>query len=67
MGAADLAEAETLGQILGPSFAADQMPEVIGKLIDVYLENRTDEELFIDTFERIGIQPFKERVYAANN
>ncbi|MFZ2289665.1 MAG: nitrite/sulfite reductase [Halopseudomonas yangmingensis] len=56
-----------IGQILGPSFAADQMPDVIGKLIDVYLENRTDEELFIDTFERIGIQPFKERVYAANN
>lgn len=40
------------------------MPEVIEKLITVYTENRTEEELFIDTYRRIGIDPFKERVYA---
>ena len=57
----------TLGQILGPSFAQDEMPDVIGKIIQVYLDHRTEEERFIDTFRRIGIDPFKERVYAASH
>jgi len=56
----------SLGQILGPSFAQEVMPDVIEKLIDVYVEKRTEDERFIDTFRRIGIEPFKERVYAAN-
>ncbi len=56
-----------IGQILGPSFAAEQMPAVIRKVVDVYVEQRTEEEQFIDTFQRIGMDPFKERVYAANN
>lgn len=54
----------SLGDVLGPSFGADDMPAVIQKLVDVYVENRTDEELFIDTYRRIGATPFKERVYA---
>lgn len=54
-----------IGKILGPSFAADQMPKVVQKLIDVYVENRTPEERFIETYERVGMAPFKERVYAA--
>ena len=57
----------SLGQILGPSFAQDSMPDVIEKIISVYVEQRTEDEQFIDTFRRIGIDPFKERVYAANH
>ncbi len=57
----------SLGKILGPSFAQDDMPNVIEKLIDVYIEKRTEDERFIDTYQRIGIDPFKERVYAANH
>ena len=57
----------SLGKILGPSFAQDVMPDVISKLIDVYIEQRTEEEHFIDTYKRIGIDKFKERVYASNN
>lgn len=53
-----------IGKILGPSFARDDMPDVIAKIIDVYVANRTEEEEFIDTYRRIGIDPFKERVYA---
>lgn len=53
-----------LGNVLGPSFGADDMPVVIQKLIDVYVENRNAEELFVDTYRRIGATPFKERVYA---
>ena len=57
----------SLGQILGPSFAQDVMPDVIEKIIGVYVEQRTEDEQFLDTFRRIGIDPFKERVYAANH
>ncbi|MDM7858909.1 nitrite/sulfite reductase [Thiopseudomonas acetoxidans] len=57
----------SLGSILGPSFAQDTMPDVINKIIDVYIEQRTAEERFIDTYQRIGAQPFKERVYASHH
>jgi sulfite reductase (NADPH) hemoprotein beta-component len=54
----------SLGDVLGPSFGANDMPAVIQKLIDVYVENRSAEELFVDTYRRIGATPFKERIYA---
>ena len=53
-----------IGKIIGPSFAAAQMPEVIERLIKVYLNQRFEDEKFIDTVQRIGINPFKEFVYA---
>lgn len=52
-----------LGKVIGPSFSANEMPDVVDKIIKVYLENRTDEERFLDTLDRIGIDPFKNRVY----
>jgi sulfite reductase (NADPH) hemoprotein beta-component len=57
----------SLGDVLGPSFGADDMPAVIQKIVDVYVANRTAEELFIDTYRRIGAAPFKEKVYAKAN
>jgi sulfite reductase (NADPH) hemoprotein beta-component len=54
----------SIGKIIGPSFAAGQMPEVIGRLLEVYVRERIEEELFIDTVNRIGITPFKDHVYA---
>ncbi len=53
-----------IGKIIGPSFAAGQMPEVVARLLDVYVRERQDEERFIDTVERVGIDPFKTHVYA---
>jgi sulfite reductase (NADPH) hemoprotein beta-component len=53
-----------IGKIIGPSFAAAQMPEVIERLITVYLKERYEGEKFIETVQRIGINPFKEFVYA---
>ncbi|MDD2664161.1 MAG: nitrite/sulfite reductase [Dechloromonas sp.] len=52
-----------LGKVIGPSFAAEEMPDVVGKIIAVYLEHRHADERFLDTFDRIGIDPFKNRVY----
>ncbi len=54
----------SLGKILGPSFKMDEVPEVIDKILKTYVELRTPEERFIDTCRRVGVQPFKEKVYA---
>ena len=54
----------SLGDILGPSFAADVVPDVIEEILNTYLDLRTEGERFIDTYRRVGIQPFKERAYA---
>ena len=53
-----------IGKVLGPSFAQEDMPDVIEKIIDVYLNNREDGENFLNTYKRIGIEPYKESVYA---
>ena len=54
----------SLGTVIGPSFSAEEMPNVVQKLIDVYIKERTPEEHFIDTVRRLGIMPFKANVYA---
>jgi sulfite reductase (NADPH) hemoprotein beta-component len=53
-----------LGKIIGPSFAAQEMPEVVGRLLQVYLRERVEGERFVDTVKRLGIGPFKDFVYA---
>jgi sulfite reductase (NADPH) hemoprotein beta-component len=42
------------------------VPETIARLLEVYVERRQPEERFLDTVRRLGIKPFKERVYAAS-
>jgi sulfite reductase (NADPH) hemoprotein beta-component len=54
-----------LARVIGPSFSAEEMPDVVSKVIDTFVENRIDGERFIDTYNRIGLAPFKERVYAS--
>jgi sulfite reductase (NADPH) hemoprotein beta-component len=53
----------SIGQIVGPSFAAAEVPDVIERIIDVYLQHRFDDESFLGCFRRVGIEPFKEKVY----
>jgi sulfite reductase (NADPH) hemoprotein beta-component len=55
----------SLGSVIGPSVAKMQVAETIAHLLDVYVEERDPEERFLDTVRRIGVKPFKERVYAA--
>ena len=52
-----------VGRIIGPSFAAAEVPAVIEALIATYVEQREGDERFIDTLERIGLEPFRRRVY----
>ncbi len=53
----------SLGKVIGPSFAQDEMADVIEKLVGTYVDLREEEEHFIDTVKRLGIEPFKARVY----
>ncbi|MBT0963506.1 nitrite/sulfite reductase [Denitromonas iodatirespirans] len=52
-----------LGKVIGPSFAAADVPDVIETLIETYIAHRHEDELFIDTVHRIGVEPFKQAVY----
>lgn len=54
----------SIGDILGPSFAAEDMADVIEEIINTYLDHRLPGEKFLNTYRRIGIEVFKERVYA---
>jgi sulfite reductase (NADPH) hemoprotein beta-component len=56
-----------LGKVLGPSLSREEITDGIEKLLDVYVENRIADESFLNTYQRIGIDKFKERVYAANS
>ena len=57
----------SLGKVLGPSLSRDEITDGIEKLLDVYVENRIADESFLNTYQRIGIDKFKERVYASNS
>lgn len=56
-----------IGKILGPSFKAEDIPSVIQTIVNVYVEQRQPEESFIQVVNRLGIEPFKERVYATSH
>ncbi|QEQ96088.1 nitrite/sulfite reductase [Neptunomonas concharum] len=53
-----------LGKILGKAVAADEVANTIESILGVFVEHRLDNELFRDTVQRIGMDPFKENVYA---
>ena len=57
-------EHAAIGRVIGPSFAADEMPDVVARLLETYVDVRHADERFVDTVRRVGIEPFKERVYA---
>lgn len=56
-----------LATVMGPSFNQEDVPDVIEKILNTYVANRHEGELFIDTYRRIGLEPFKEVVYAKNH
>ena len=52
-----------IGKVIGPSFYADEIPDVITNVINTYVAQRTDDESFINAYRRIGVTPFKEAAY----
>ena len=55
-----------IGNLVGPGFTEDEAPEAIEKIIEVYLATRQGEENFADTYDRIGLAPFKEKLYGSH-
>lgn len=53
-----------IGRVIGRSFTFGQIPEVIARLLQVYVRERFEDECFIDTVRRTGYEPFKAYVYA---
>ncbi len=52
-----------LGEILGPSVPKHAVADTLERILQVYVERREEDERFLDTVRRIGLQPFRERVY----
>ena len=52
-----------LGKRLGPAVAKDQVTKAVMTILNVYIKQRYDEEIFLDTVNRIGINPFQQAVY----
>ena len=63
----DAGNEAALGTHLGPAIAKDKVSDAISDILEVYREHREHDERLLDTFRRVGIEPFKERVYAAVN
>lgn len=57
------AEDVSLAKITGPGFDEDGIVDAVEKATNVYLEQRTGDERFVDTYRRIGMAPFKEALY----
>ena len=55
------------GKVIGPSFAADEVPDVIEAVIDTYRGQRSGDERFIATVKRIGLDPFKTAANAVRH
>ena len=53
----------SIGKVIGPSFYADEIPDVITNVINTYVGERSGDEPFIETYRRIGVAPFKEAAY----
>jgi sulfite reductase (NADPH) hemoprotein beta-component len=58
-------EDAALGAIVGPAVSSERVVDAVENLVGTYLELRRDKERFLDTYRRVGLEPFKERLYAA--
>lgn len=63
-GAAD--ETAAVGDLVGPAFTEGEIVNAIETIVQTYLGLRQNDEIFIDTYRRVGMQPFKERLYATH-
>ncbi|AWM03445.1 nitrite/sulfite reductase [Bradyrhizobium amphicarpaeae] len=58
-------ENAALGNLIGPGVKFDEVADVVEDIVEAYLALRErPDELFMDTVKRLGVEPFKERVYA---
>ncbi|WP_305856813.1 nitrite/sulfite reductase [Balneatrix alpica] len=62
------AEDASLGKVIGKAVHQSEVPDTIATLLQVYVDVReSEEESFLETVRRVGVEPFKERVYASHH
>ena len=59
-------EDTSIGKVIGPSFSEEAIVDAVATIVNTYVDLRDGDELFIDTYRRVGEQPFKENLYAAH-
>ncbi len=62
----DATETAAIGNIVGPAFSEKTVVGAVERLVDTYLDLRHGGERFVDTYRRVGLEPFKERLYATH-
>jgi sulfite reductase (NADPH) hemoprotein beta-component len=58
-------DSASIGTILGPGFAGEDVPEAVEKILNTYVKLRQPGEEFLAAYRRVGPQPFKDALYAA--
>jgi len=61
----DATETAAVGAVTGKGFEAEELIDAIERMVDLYLDKKEGEERFLDTYRRIGMDPFKEVLYGA--
>jgi sulfite reductase (NADPH) hemoprotein beta-component len=62
----DATETAAIGDIVGPAFPYDGVADAVETIVDTYVALRIDGERFVDTYRRLGGEPFKEKLYATH-
>jgi len=57
------AEDAAIGQIMGPGFGAHEIADAVERVVNLYLKERGPGERFLDTYRRVGMEPFKNVAY----
>jgi len=60
----DSSEDAAIGKVTGPGFSQEELIDGIENMVELYLDKREEGERFLDTYNRIGMAPFKEVLYA---
>ena len=55
-----------LGDIIGPAFTDGEVVDAVETIVTTYLDVREDGEAFLDTYRRVGVEPFRGSLYATN-
>ena len=62
----DASENAAVGKIVGPSFSYDDVVDAVETIVNTYVEQREEGERFLDTYARLGLEPFKEKLYGTH-
>jgi len=55
-----------IGERLGRAVPKNEVTQAVGTILEVYIQQRFEEESFLDTVKRVGMEPFQEKVYASH-